>query len=213
MVFCSSQLATAALWQSASVDLAATTDSNRCRSDVQDGRYRLGSDGQAGAFHCLRLPMQDVGRQAARAIAIDPKQTSGSTLGAVGLTMHHHCSKLGLAIDRRLCLSQGNDHLRSVRLPHRPQLRTETLTTLTLPKSRRPLRSAVLGNAPYVGKWGSMSTPEDPRWKQTRAGARAGRGFRYQDAAAAFLLVECWRRFKIEPPCRLNFEPGLMANL
>ena len=23
----------------------------------------------------------------------------------------------------------------------------------------------------------------------------------------------CWRRFKIEPPCRLNFEPGLMANL
>ena len=25
--------------------------------------------------------------------------------------------------------------------------------------------------------------------------------------------VPCWRRFKIEPPCRLNFEPGLMANL
>ena len=24
---------------------------------------------------------------------------------------------------------------------------------------------------------------------------------------------DCWRRFKIEPPCRLNFEPGLMANL
>ena len=23
----------------------------------------------------------------------------------------------------------------------------------------------------------------------------------------------CWRRFKIEPPCRLNFEPGLMADL
>ena len=23
----------------------------------------------------------------------------------------------------------------------------------------------------------------------------------------------CWRRFKIEPPCRLTFEPGLMANL
>lgn len=23
----------------------------------------------------------------------------------------------------------------------------------------------------------------------------------------------CWRRFKIEPPCRLNFEPGLLANL
>lgn len=37
-----------------------------------------------------------------------------------------------------------------------------------------------------------MSTSEDPRWKQTRAGARAGRGFRYQDAAAAFLLVEQW---------------------
>ena len=25
--------------------------------------------------------------------------------------------------------------------------------------------------------------------------------------------LACWRRFKIEPPCRLNFEPGLMANL
>lgn len=39
-----------------------------------------------------------------------------------------------------------------------------------------------------------MSTPEDQRWEQTRAGARAGRGFRYQDAAAAFLLVEQWNR-------------------
>ena len=27
------------------------------------------------------------------------------------------------------------------------------------------------------------------------------------------LVGACWRRFKIEPPCRLNFEPGLMANL
>lgn len=34
MVFCSSQLGTAALWQSASVDLAATTDRNRCRTDL-----------------------------------------------------------------------------------------------------------------------------------------------------------------------------------
>jgi len=25
--------------------------------------------------------------------------------------------------------------------------------------------------------------------------------------------LQCWRRFKIEPPCRLNFEPGLLANL
>ena len=25
-------------------------------------------------------------------------------------------------------------------------------------------------------------------------------------------LQDCWRRFKIEPPCRLNFEPGLLAN-
>jgi hypothetical protein len=24
--------------------------------------------------------------------------------------------------------------------------------------------------------------------------------------------IKCWRRFKIEPPCRLNFEPGLLAN-
>ena len=24
---------------------------------------------------------------------------------------------------------------------------------------------------------------------------------------------DCWRRFKIEPPCRLNFEPGLQASL
>ena len=27
------------------------------------------------------------------------------------------------------------------------------------------------------------------------------------------VTTDCWRRFKIEPPCRLNFEPGLMANL
>ena len=26
-------------------------------------------------------------------------------------------------------------------------------------------------------------------------------------------VLMCWRRFKIEPPCRLNFEPGQMANL
>lgn len=26
-------------------------------------------------------------------------------------------------------------------------------------------------------------------------------------------ILDCWRRFKIEPPCQLNFEPGLMANL
>ena len=31
--------------------------------------------------------------------------------------------------------------------------------------------------------------------------------------AAADPVARCWRRFKIEPPCRLNFEPGLMANL
>ena len=32
-------------------------------------------------------------------------------------------------------------------------------------------------------------------------------------AARALEFLMCWRRFKIEPPCRLNFEPGLMANL
>ena len=26
-------------------------------------------------------------------------------------------------------------------------------------------------------------------------------------------MLACWRRFKIEPPCRLNFEPGLQASL
>lgn len=30
---------------------------------------------------------------------------------AGGLTTHHHGSELGLAIDRRLCLIQGTDHL------------------------------------------------------------------------------------------------------
>lgn len=34
--------------------------------------------------------------------------------------------------------------------------------------------------------------------------------------SASILLMAggslCWRRFKIEPPCRLNFEPGLLAN-
>ena len=34
--------------------------------------------------------------------------------------------------------------------------------------------------------------------------------FRYMDFGKA-KSVGCWRRFKIEPPCRLNFEPGLMG--
>jgi hypothetical protein len=29
-------------------------------------------------------------------------------------------------------------------------------------------------------------------WASTRAGARSGRGFRYQDAATAWLIVEAW---------------------
>lgn len=37
-----------------------------------------------------------------------------------------------------------------------------------------------------------MDMTEDPRWKASRAGARAGRGFRFQDAAGAFLLAEQW---------------------
>ncbi len=39
-----------------------------------------------------------------------------------------------------------------------------------------------------------MNKPDDPRWSATRAGARAGRGFRYQDAVAAFLLVDQWAK-------------------
>ena len=31
--------------------------------------------------------------------------------------------------------------------------------------------------------------------------------------AAAKKIPACWRRFKSEPPCRLNFEPGLQASL
>lgn len=37
-----------------------------------------------------------------------------------------------------------------------------------------------------------MNKFEDQRWGSTRAGARAGRGFRYQDAVAATLLIEQW---------------------
>lgn len=37
-----------------------------------------------------------------------------------------------------------------------------------------------------------MNKSEDQRWGTTRAGARAGRGFRYQDAVAATLLIEQW---------------------
>jgi len=32
-------------------------------------------------------------------------------------------------------------------------------------------------------------------------------------AWARLMHKKCWHRFKIEPPCRLNFEPGLLANL
>lgn len=43
----------------------------------------------------------------------------------------------------------------------------------------------------------------------------AGKGKRFAsvDDLMADLHADCWRRFKIEPPCRLNFEPGLLANL
>lgn len=37
-----------------------------------------------------------------------------------------------------------------------------------------------------------MNKSEDQRWGATRAGARAGRGFRYQDAVAAALLIDHW---------------------
>lgn len=37
-----------------------------------------------------------------------------------------------------------------------------------------------------------MNKSEDQRWGTTRSGARAGRGFRYQDAVAATLLIEQW---------------------
>lgn len=39
------------------------------------------------------------------------------------------------------------------------------------------------------------------------------KGGRPSIAPEKLLRAMCWRRFKIEPPCRLNFEPGLMANL
>ena len=54
-----------------------------------------------------------------------------------------------------------------------------------------------------------MSPPEDPRWKQARAGARAGRGFHYQDAAAAFLLVEQWNQEHPDLPHKRPYDrPG-----
>jgi hypothetical protein len=36
---------------------------------------------------------------------------------------------------------------------------------------------------------------------------------RQRPGVVTFERYACWRRFKIEPPCRLNFEPGLQANL
>jgi hypothetical protein len=35
----------------------------------------------------------------------------------------------------------------------------------------------------------------------------------FSASGGALLFHLCWRRFKIEPPCRLNFEPGLQASL
>ena len=46
-----------------------------------------------------------------------------------------------------------------------------------------------------------------------RMGALVNQEDEFEEGAfISMALVACWRRFKIEPPCRLNFEPGLLAN-
>ena len=55
-----------------------------------------------------------------------------------------------------------------------------------------------VANKTYVRRPGAGRPPKPPRLVLE---------------AIVFVLRTCWRRFKIEPPCRLNFEPGLMANL
>ena len=58
---------------------------------------------------------------------------------------------------------------------------------------------------------GHMKTALAVGWGTRVGGVYFGRASTAR--AAATIAAECWRRFKIEPPCRLNFEPGLMANL
>ena len=46
-----------------------------------------------------------------------------------------------------------------------------------------------------------------------RLGAYVTRTARIKCGDWVDVVLLCWRRFKSEPPCRLNFEPGLQASL
>ena len=70
------------------------------------------------------------------------------------------------------------------------------------------MRSAVLGRAivlACIKKSGLSQSLLDGAYLMHRG--------RSNWLALAKSDITWWRRFKIEPPCRLNFEPGLMANL
>jgi len=57
---------------------------------------------------------------------------------------------------------------------------------------------------------GKPKKSKDAQWRNSRSGARAGAGFRYQDAVGVFLLVRCWRGAwpaeKITPESFDDFE-------
>ncbi|WP_024813820.1 type IV toxin-antitoxin system AbiEi family antitoxin domain-containing protein [Acidovorax sp. JHL-3] len=87
---------------------------------------------------------------------------------------------------------------------------THTQRILDLASQRGLLRASDLD---------AIGSPRVILTRMTAAGLleRVGRGlYRLPGAQVTefeSLALVCWRRFKIEPPCRLNFEPGLMANL
>lgn len=83
----------------------------------------------------------------------------------------------------------------------------------------RPLRIEFPGAVYHVTSRGDRREPivlgdED---REDLLGVLGQALHRFDACALAWCLMDnhyhCWRRFKIEPPCRLNFEPGLMANL
>ena len=70
---------------------------------------------------------------------------------------------------------------------------SEDINRDLLPIMRRLLLAEVLGNTWILAVGGSQG---------------AGK----TTLMSTLYDLRCWRRFKIEPPCRLNFEPGLLAN-
>lgn len=96
-------------------------------------------------YRCIETLRAPAWQRTAAAVDVEQRrasvsgfnQASVSTLSAGGLTMHRRGLGLGLAIDRRLCLSQSSGHL---------------LGPIAAQSREGSSGAAEFGNAPYVRK-------------------------------------------------------------